>query len=162
MAPPGPGADQRQQDRGFPLSDRSFRDVHPRVVLIGVVVALLTSQWHLSTAQVSLLNSVTLGAFALGALAFGRSGDLLGRTRIYGLEALILAAGAITSALSPNFTFLLVSRLVIGIGIGGDCPVSATIMSECSGKRSRAGWSDWSLPCRARGSSSVRSLRRSC
>ncbi|HWG63326.1 MAG TPA: MFS transporter [Streptosporangiaceae bacterium] len=50
---------------------------------------------------------------------------------------LILAAGAIASAFAPNYTFLLISRIVLGIGIGGDYPVSATIMSEYSGKQSR-------------------------
>lgn len=50
---------------------------------------------------------------------------------------LILAAGAIASAFAPNDTFLLVCRIMLGVGIGGDYPVSATIMSEYSGKRSR-------------------------
>jgi PHS family inorganic phosphate transporter-like MFS transporter len=50
---------------------------------------------------------------------------------------LILAFGAIASAFAPNYTFLLVSRVILGIGIGGDYPVSATIMSEYSGKQTR-------------------------
>jgi len=33
--------------------------------------------------------------------------------------------------------FLLVCRAVLGIGIGGDYPVSATIMSEYAGRQSR-------------------------
>ena len=98
---------------------------------------ILKPQWHLSTGQVSLLNSATLAASAAGALIFGRVADILGRKKIYGYEVLILAIGAIASAFAPNYTFLLVSRVVLGIGIGGDYPVSATIMSEYSGKRSR-------------------------
>jgi MFS transporter, PHS family, inorganic phosphate transporter len=86
---------------------------------------------------VSWLNSATLLASAFGAIIFGRVADMLGRKRIYGYEVLILAAGAIASAFSPNYTFLLVSRIVLGVGIGGDYPVSATIMSEYSGKKSR-------------------------
>jgi MFS family permease len=113
-----------------------FTDAYDLFV-IGVVVALLKEQWTLSTTQVSLLNSATLAASAVGALIFGRVADIMGRKKIYGFEVLILAAGAIASAFAPNFTFLLVSRIVLGIGIGGDYPVSATIMSEYSGKRSR-------------------------
>jgi MFS transporter, PHS family, inorganic phosphate transporter len=113
-----------------------FTDAYDLFV-IGIVVAILTTQWHLSTTQVSLLNSVTLAASAVGALIFGRVADILGRKRIYGYEVLILAIGAIASALAPNYTFLLVCRAILGIGIGGDYPVSATIMSEYSGKRSR-------------------------
>ena len=113
-----------------------FTDAYDLFV-IGIVVALLKPQWHLSTRQVSLLDSTTLAASAVGALVFGRVADILGRKKIYGYEVLILAIGAIASAFSPNYTFLLVSRIVLGIGIGGDYPVSATIMSEYSGKRSR-------------------------
>ena len=85
----------------------------------------------------SLLNSATLAASAVGAIIFGRVADILGRKKIYGYEVLILAVGAIASAFSPNYTFLLVSRVILGIGIGGDYPVSATIMSEYSAKKSR-------------------------
>ncbi len=113
-----------------------FTDAYDLFV-IGIVVALIKTQWSLSTSQVSWLNSATLLASAVGALVFGRVADLFGRKRIYGFEVLILAAGAIASAFSPNYTFLLISRIVLGIGIGGDYPVSATIMSEYSGKQSR-------------------------
>jgi MFS transporter, PHS family, inorganic phosphate transporter len=113
-----------------------FTDAYDLFV-IGIVVSLLKTQWSLSTGQVSWLNSATLLASAFGAIIFGRVADMLGRKRIYGYEVLILAAGAIASALSPNYTFLLVSRIVLGVGIGGDYPVSATIMSEYSGKKSR-------------------------
>jgi len=113
-----------------------FTDAYD-LFIIGIVVDILKTQWSLSTTQVSLLNSATLAASAVGAIVFGRVADILGRKRIYGYEVLILAVGAIASALAPNFAFLLVSRIVLGIGIGGDYPVSATIMSEYSAKRSR-------------------------
>jgi MFS transporter, PHS family, inorganic phosphate transporter len=113
-----------------------FTDAYDLFV-IGIVVALLKTQWTLGTGQVSLLNSATLAASAVGAIVFGRVADILGRKKIYGYEVLILAIGAIASAFSPNYTFLLVSRIILGIGIGGDYPVSATIMSEYSGKSSR-------------------------
>jgi MFS transporter, PHS family, inorganic phosphate transporter len=113
-----------------------FTDAYDLFV-IGIVVALLKPQWGLSTSQVSWLNSATLLASAVGALVFGRVADMLGRKKMYGYEVLILAAGALASAFAPNFTFLLACRIILGVGIGGDYPVSATIMSEYSGKRSR-------------------------
>src|ERR1700729_3482408 len=113
-----------------------FTDAYDLFV-IGIVVALLKPEWNLSTGQVSWLNSATLLASAVGAVVFGRVADILGRKRIYGYEVLILAIGAIASAFAPNYVFLLVCRIILGIGIGGDYPVSATIMSEYSGKRDR-------------------------
>ncbi|HEX4244958.1 MAG TPA: MFS transporter, partial [Acidimicrobiales bacterium] len=113
-----------------------FTDAYDLFV-IGIVVTLLKPEWNLSTSQVSLLNSATLAASAVGAIVFGRVADILGRKKIYGYEVLILAIGAIASAFAPNYTFLLISRIILGIGIGGDYPVSATIMSEYSGKQTR-------------------------
>src|SRR3984893_16085040 len=106
-----------------------FTDAYDLFV-IGIVVALLKTQWNLSTGQVSWLNSATLLASAGGAIVFGRVADILGRKKIYGYEVLILAFGAIASAFAPNYTFLLVSRVILGIGIGGEYPVSAPIISE--------------------------------
>ncbi len=63
--------------------------------------------------------------------------SVLGRRRIYGFEVLVLAAGAIASALAPTLGWLLLFRFILGLGIGGDYPVSATIMSEYAGKRTR-------------------------
>ncbi len=113
-----------------------FTDAYDLFV-IGIVVVLIETEWKLSTTQVSWLNSATLLASAVGAIVFGRIADILGRKKIYGYEVLILAIGAIASAFSPNYTFLLVSRIILGIGIGGDYPVSATIMSEYSSKATR-------------------------
>src|SRR5580693_2939514 len=89
-----------------------FTDAYDLFV-IGIVVALLQPEWNLSTSQVSLLNSATLAASAVGAIVFGRIADILGRKKIYGYEVLILAAGAIASAFAPNYTFLLVSRIIL-------------------------------------------------
>jgi MFS transporter, PHS family, inorganic phosphate transporter len=68
---------------------------------------------------------------------FGRVADKLGRKKIYGYEALVLAVGAITTAFAPNIWWLIGLRGVLGLGIGGDYPVSATIMSEYAARRSR-------------------------
>src|ERR1700721_4373880 len=76
-------------------------------------------------------------ASAVGAVLFGRVADMLGRKRIYGYECLVLAIGAIASASSPNIVWLIIFRALLGIGIGGDYPVSATIMSEYAGKCTR-------------------------
>jgi MFS transporter, PHS family, inorganic phosphate transporter len=105
--------------------------------IISTALLLLTPEFHLSAAQVGLVGSTSLIASFLGAVVFGRIADIVGRKRVYGIEALIMALGAILTALSPNFTWLLVTRFILGIGIGGDYPISATIMTEYANRRSR-------------------------
>ncbi len=105
--------------------------------IIGVVMNILKGEWHPSPLAVGLVTSTALLASALGAVLFGRVADMVGRKRIYGYEVLVLAAGDIASAFSPGIWWLIGFRIVLGIGIGGDYPVSATLMSEYAGKRSR-------------------------
>ncbi len=113
-----------------------FTDAYD-LFIIGVVMALLKEQWQISPTAEGLVTSTALLASAVGALLFGRIADMLGRKRIYGYEVLVLAAGAIASALSPSIWWLIAFRVVLGIGIGGDYPVSSTIMSEYAGKATR-------------------------
>ncbi len=113
-----------------------FTDAYD-LFIIGVVMSLLKPMWHVGKVEEGLVESTALLAAALGALLFGRVADMLGRKRIYGVEVLVLAAGAIASAFSPNIWWLIGFRFILGIGIGGDYPVSATIMSEYAGKANR-------------------------
>jgi PHS family inorganic phosphate transporter-like MFS transporter len=113
-----------------------FTDAYD-LFIIGVVMAILKPLWHVGKLEEGLVQSTALIAAALGALLFGRIADMIGRKRIYGVEVLVLAAGAIASAFSPNIWWPIGFRFVLGIGIGGDYPVSATIMSEYAGKAHR-------------------------
>ena len=113
-----------------------FTDAYD-LFIIGTVTVLLTPIFHLSTNQISLLNSISLLASVVGALTFGKLMARLGRKRMYGLEILILAVGAILSAFSWNFTSLFVFRILVGFGVGGDYATSAVITSEYSNKKSR-------------------------
>ncbi len=113
-----------------------FTDAYD-LFIIGVVISILRDEWHPSPWAVGLVTSTALLAAAFGAIIFGRVADMLGRKRIYGYEVLVLAAGAIASAFSPDIWWLIGFRIILGVGIGGDYPVSATLMSEFSGKKSR-------------------------
>jgi PHS family inorganic phosphate transporter-like MFS transporter len=113
-----------------------FTDAYD-LFIIGVVMALLRPIWHVGKVEEGLVESTALLAAAIGALLFGRIADMVGRKRIYGVEVLVLAAGAIACAFSPNIWWLIGFRFILGVGIGGDYPVSATIMSEYAGKAHR-------------------------
>ncbi|MBX5465914.1 MAG: MFS transporter [Firmicutes bacterium] len=113
-----------------------FTDAYD-LFIIGTVTAILTPLWHLSTAQLALLNSTSLASAALGALIFGPLMDRLGRRRMYGLEVLVLTVGAILSALAPSFGWLVAFRAVVGLGVGGDYPTSSVITSEFANRQNR-------------------------
>lgn len=95
-----------------------FTDAYD-LFIIGVVMALLKSEWQFSAIAEGLVTSAALLASAVGAVAFGRIADMLGRKRIYGYEVLVLAAGAIASAFSPNIWWLIFFRTVLASGLAG-------------------------------------------
>jgi PHS family inorganic phosphate transporter-like MFS transporter len=68
---------------------------------------------------------------------FGRIADVLGRKSVYALVALIMIVGAVTSAFATGFLWLVIARFVLGLGIGGDYPVSAVLMSEYANRDDR-------------------------
>lgn len=89
------------------------------------------------------VNGVALcGTFA-GQLFFGWLGDKLGRKKVYGMTLMTMIGGALASGLSFGhtaksvMTTLCFFRFWLGFGIGGDYPLSATIMSEYANKRTR-------------------------
>jgi len=113
-----------------------FTDAYD-LFIIGVAITLVKSEWHLSAVQTSFLGSATLIATLVGAVVCGRLADVFGRKSVYGLVAMIMAGGAIATALAPSYVWLVVFRFVLGIGIGGDYPVSAVLISEYANKARR-------------------------
>ncbi len=81
-------------------------------------------------------SAVLFGAF-FGALIFGHISDMYGRKKIYGLELSIMIIFTVLSAISVNYLMLIITRFIVGIGVGGDYPISSTIMSEYSSSKHR-------------------------
>ncbi|OQR86219.1 inorganic phosphate transporter, partial [Thraustotheca clavata] len=83
---------------------------------------------------------------ACGQLGFAVLGDILGRKKVYGIELMILIVGAILCAVAvwpvngnPDNVLIMLSvwRFVLGVGVGGDYPVSAVITSEFASSNRR-------------------------
>ncbi|XP_062209905.1 probable inorganic phosphate transporter 1-12 [Phragmites australis] len=92
------------------------------------------------------VNGVALCGTLAGQLFFGWLGDKLGRKRVYGMTLLLMVVCSIASGLSFSHTptsvmaSLCFFRFWLGFGIGGDYPLSATIMSEYANKKTRGGF----------------------
>lgn len=89
------------------------------------------------------VNGVAFCGTLTGQLFFGWLGDKLGRKKVYGMTLMIMVICSIGSGLSfghtPKsvMTTLCFFRFWLGFGIGGDYPLSATIMSEYANKKTR-------------------------
>ncbi|KAF8250288.1 phosphate permease [Wilcoxina mikolae CBS 423.85] len=78
----------------------------------------------------------TSGGTVIGQLGFGWLADVVGRKKMYGLELMIIIVATVAQALtseSPSthiVGLLIFWRVIMGIGIGGDYPLSSIITSE--------------------------------
>ena len=113
-----------------------FADAY-ELFIMGIVTKILAPIMGLSILQQALLNSASLASAAIGAITFGVLSDLFGRKKLYGYEIAVLFVGALLSACAQSFIWLLVARIIVGLGIGGDYPSSAVVASEnsCAQKR---------------------------
>ncbi|KAK4478199.1 hypothetical protein RD792_017482 [Penstemon davidsonii] len=89
------------------------------------------------------VTGVALVGTLSGQLFFGWLGDKMGRKKVYGMTLLIMIVCSLASGLSFGSTpkgvmaTLCFFRFWLGFGIGGDYPLSATIMSEYANKKTR-------------------------
>ncbi|XP_062074929.1 low affinity inorganic phosphate transporter 4-like [Humulus lupulus] len=89
------------------------------------------------------VTGVALIGTLSGQLVFGWLGDKLGRKKVYGITLVMMVICAICSGISLGSSkeavigTLCFFRFWLGFGIGGDYPLSATIMSEYANKKTR-------------------------
>ncbi|KAG6423088.1 hypothetical protein SASPL_113472 [Salvia splendens] len=89
------------------------------------------------------VNGVAFCGTLTGQLFFGWLGDKLGRKKVYGMTLMMMVICSIASGLSLGsqpkavMATLCFFRFWLGFGIGGDYPLSATIMSEYANKKTR-------------------------
>ncbi|KAK3936388.1 major facilitator superfamily domain-containing protein [Diplogelasinospora grovesii] len=82
------------------------------------------------------IKLATSAGTVIGQLGFGALADLVGRKRMYGLELIIIIFATLAQALSsgsPSMDIIGVIifwRVIMGVGIGGDYPLSSIITSE--------------------------------
>ncbi|GJV63459.1 inorganic phosphate transporter 1-4-like protein [Tanacetum coccineum] len=101
-----------------------------------------TQLYHF-TAIVIAVTGVALVGTLCGQLFFGWLGDKMGRKKVYGMTLAVMVVCSFASGLSFGneakgvMATLCFFRFWLGFGIGGDYPLSATIMSEYANKKTR-------------------------
>jgi len=107
------------------------------VLLIGFLVTPIAKEFTLAPAQIGLVASAGFVGMFLGAAISGRLADRYGRRLIFQATLVLFSIGAVLSALAPTFELLLAARIVAGLGLGGELPVVATLVSEFSPRAQR-------------------------
>ena len=107
------------------------------VLMLSFLLTPIRAEFKLDATGVGLVASATFVGMFLGAAAAGRLADRYGRRAVFTTTLLIFSAGSALSALAPTFETLLAARIVAGLGLGGELPVAATLVSELSPRAQR-------------------------
>jgi putative MFS transporter len=76
----------------------------------------------------------------VGAFAFGRLADRIGRRPVLMAAVVIDACFGVASAFAPDVAWLLALRFCTGVGVGGTLPVDYTMMAEFLPSDRRGRW----------------------
>jgi putative MFS transporter len=111
------------------------------ISIIGVALTIITAISAFSYTNTPLgkglmAASTTIGML-FGALSIGYITDVKGRKFMYLWDMVIFIVFTAAITLSFNFWSLFIFRLILGVAIGADYAIGATIISEITPKKSR-------------------------
>ncbi|GJM15483.1 MAG: MFS transporter [Thermodesulfobacteriota bacterium] len=100
------------------------------LLLFAFAVGSIGKVFNLSEAWVGALFSVTLFSSAFGGAVFGIISDYIGRVRALTYSILLYSLFTGISAFAPTVTFLLVCRVFLGFGMGGEWASGEVLVAE--------------------------------
>lgn len=84
-----------------------------------------------------MLGSIGLVGMALGAVAAGTLADRVGRKTVFSVTIVLYSLATGLCAVAPNYELLVLFRFLVGLGLGGELPVAATLVTEYVPGRAR-------------------------
>jgi MFS transporter, putative metabolite:H+ symporter len=104
---------------------------------VGAMGTNIKDSLHIGDVQLTTINTATVIGGLAGRLLAGWLADRYGRRFSLGLNLLVYTLGGLLSALSFNYGMLLASRVIVGIGVGGEFMIGIAMISEMVATRSR-------------------------
>lgn len=98
--------------------------------VIGVALLFIKKEWSLSPALQGWVVSSLLLAAAVGVGCAGMLSDRFGRRPVLKVMAAIFALGALGCAFSPDVSWLIFFRCVMGLGVGASAVVVMVYLAE--------------------------------
>ena len=100
------------------------------VMLYALVLGQVQRELHMSPALSGAMMSATLIAAAAGGVYFGWFADRFGRVRALVLSVLVYSTGTALCGFSQTATQLMLCRILLGLGMGGEWAAGATLVAE--------------------------------
>jgi SHS family lactate transporter-like MFS transporter len=98
--------------------------------IVVFVYADIAKTFHHSKAEVAFITTATLAMRPVGALLFGLWADRVGRRLPLMVDVIFYSTVGFLCAFAPNFTVLVILRVLYGIGMGGEWGLGAALAME--------------------------------
>ena len=106
--------------------------------LITPSITIIKADFNLTSDMVQLTLTVFIIAAGIGQLVFGFLSDRYGRRPILLTGSLLFVASSITSVFSPNILFLLIMRVIQGLGAAACMSMARVIINDSFNKTEAA------------------------
>ncbi|WP_066400548.1 MFS transporter [Neobacillus mesonae] len=110
------------------------------VGIIGFLTAALIQDWNMTHATAGWIGTINAIGMFFGAIIAGVLADRIGRMKVLTITIIMFSISSGLSALSTSLAILLVLRFFMGLGLGGEGPVAATIVAEHAPSKTRGRW----------------------
>ena len=120
----------REQKRALLAASLGWMLDSMDVMLYALVLGQVQRDLHLSAAMSGAMVSVTLIAAALGGIGFGWFADRSGRARALTISVLVYSISTALCGFTHTATQLMLCRIVLGFGMGGEWASGAALVAE--------------------------------
>ena len=117
------------------------------IFLSSSIATALKSEYHLGGTTLQLLMASSFLGMFIGAAAFGRIADRIGRRNAFLLNLIWFSVCSLLAAVTPTPALLVVARFLAGIGIGAEYPVADSYLSDVLPKDHRGRLAAWAYTC---------------
>ena len=100
------------------------------VMLYALVLGQVQREMHLSAAMSGAMMSATLVSAAVGGLGFGWFADRYGRARALSFSILVYSVSTALCGLTHTVGQLMLCRVLLGLGMGGEWASGAALVAE--------------------------------
>jgi putative MFS transporter len=123
-----------------------FFEVYEIFLSSTIAATLKTHYGFGGTALQLLFASSFLGMF-VGAIAFGRIADRIGRRRAFLITLVWFSVWSLIGAFAPNPWLLVAARFMAGIGVGAEYPIADSYLADVLPKAHRGRLAAWAYTC---------------